>query len=201
MKALHLAAITLVAALSGHVHAAPGQSARPIQTPAPEYPEQAYAQGHQGKVLVKLRIGADGNVDTAEVQESSKSAALDAAALTAVRSWKFSPFTDDAGKATAGIVVLPVEFAKDTTASVMQKPCSDLTADVGFFRATYPGKPLSDMRIYKLTQGIVFLSEPDMQKKLAVSRAFPSAFAAAVARCESNPGDTYGNALAAARRN
>lgn len=191
----------MLAVLSGHAHAASRQAARPVQTPAPEYPDQAYAQGHQGKVLVKLRIGADGNVEAAEVQESSKSGPLDAAALTAVRSWKFSPFIDDAGKAIAGDAVLPVDFAKDTSGSVMKKTCGDLNADVSFFRGAYPGKPLSDMRIYKLTLGMLVLSEADMQKKLTTAQAFPSAFAGAVARCESNPGDTYGNAVAAARRN
>lgn len=62
----------------------------PARYVAPEYPEAARRAGVSGTVVVELAIGRRGRVDEAELIESSGHDALDAAAIRAVRLWRFS---------------------------------------------------------------------------------------------------------------
>ena len=66
---------------------------------APSYPVASYRMGHQGSVLLRITIGADGRVLGVELLEGSGYARLDQAALAAVRSWRFSPGTEDGAPA------------------------------------------------------------------------------------------------------
>ncbi len=61
--------------------------------PEPVYPERARRAGVEGRATIQLRISATGEVLAAEVAESSGSAALDAAALTAAQASRFAPAT------------------------------------------------------------------------------------------------------------
>ena len=60
----------------------------PAYTPVPDYPDAEKAAGHEGIVLVHFLFNADGSVGSATVKQSSKYEALDAAALTAARTWR-----------------------------------------------------------------------------------------------------------------
>ena len=55
-----------------------------------EYTHAARAEGIEGKLKLKLTVGADGSVVAVEVL-SSVSSELDAAAVAAVRQWRFRP--------------------------------------------------------------------------------------------------------------
>jgi TonB family protein len=57
----------------------------------PLYPRWALDQGVEGEVTVVLIIGADGNVESAAIEQSSGFEDFDLAALEAVRRWKFIP--------------------------------------------------------------------------------------------------------------
>jgi len=61
----------------------------------PQYPTDALNQGHQGKVVVKVFISAQGKVESTEILESSGSLVLDKAAEQAARSSQFNPAERD----------------------------------------------------------------------------------------------------------
>ncbi|MDA0659112.1 MAG: energy transducer TonB [Planctomycetota bacterium] len=77
-----------------------------VENRPPIYPRQAIAQGWQGTVWLRLRIGQDGNMLEVSVDASSGHAILDAAAVAAVRQWRAMPIDDG----TATVVRLPVRF-------------------------------------------------------------------------------------------
>ena len=57
----------------------------------PPYPNDAAMRGEQGDVLVVIHVAASGLAAGAEVAQSSGSASLDEAAITAVKKWHFHP--------------------------------------------------------------------------------------------------------------
>ncbi len=59
--------------------------------PQPDYPPAERERGVEGSVVLRVRIGADGEALAVEVDSSSGSAALDAAAAAAVADWLFDP--------------------------------------------------------------------------------------------------------------
>lgn len=65
--------------------------ARADTCPQPDYPAESEAAGESGTVMLALRIGADGRVGEARVEESSGFARLDEAALAALRQCRFEP--------------------------------------------------------------------------------------------------------------
>ena len=62
---------------------------RKVRNVDPVYPASAVAAGIQGVVVVEVQVGADGTVTQARTLRSV--AALDQAALAAVRQWRFTP--------------------------------------------------------------------------------------------------------------
>lgn len=65
---------------------------RPIYAPAPRYPSGEKRRGIEMKVLVRIVIGRDGRVLSAEpLNKSVKAEAFHAAAVRAVKRWTFSP--------------------------------------------------------------------------------------------------------------
>jgi protein TonB len=76
---------------------------------APVYPALARERGQEGRVVVRLVVGADGVPADIRLAESSGVAALDAAALDAVRQWRFAP-ARRAGAAVAEERLAPVVF-------------------------------------------------------------------------------------------
>lgn len=88
---------------------APSDSPVPISTPAPAYPPAALRRGETGTVLVRVEVAADGTPYAVDIARSSRSRALDRAALEAVRSWRFRPAQRD-GQAVPGVVQVPIDF-------------------------------------------------------------------------------------------
>lgn len=74
----------------------------------PAYPMGARRKREQGTVVLRLVIGEDGRVVDVTVQRSSGFAALDQAAVGAVRKWRWSPTIRD-GRAIpiTGLVQIP----------------------------------------------------------------------------------------------
>jgi periplasmic protein TonB len=64
------------------------------------YPAQARADGIEGRLVLRLTIGADGSVTQVDVVSSVESA-LDAAAIVSARKWRFKPAMR-CGKPVAG---------------------------------------------------------------------------------------------------
>lgn len=81
----------------------------PLERTPPEYPSAALRRGESGTVLVRAEVDASGRPTEVSVARSSRSRALDRAAVQAVRRWRFRPAQQD-GRAVAGAVDVPIEF-------------------------------------------------------------------------------------------
>ncbi len=62
-----------------------------LRNPPPAYPVAARRNGDEGTVLLRVLVGRDGAPLKVELDRTSQSRALDAAALDAVRNWRFMP--------------------------------------------------------------------------------------------------------------
>lgn len=69
----------------------PSSDADYLQNPKPTYPAISKRLGEQGKVIVRVLIGADGLPQKAELKQSSGFDRLDQAALTTVMRWRYVP--------------------------------------------------------------------------------------------------------------
>ena len=69
----------------------PSSSADYLNNPRPPYPALSRRLGEQGRVLVRVRIEADGRPSQAELQESSGYDRLDQTALQTVMRWRYVP--------------------------------------------------------------------------------------------------------------
>lgn len=77
----------------------------------PDYPGAARQAGLEGTVILKVQIFENGRPGDIDIYRSSGHAALDNAAVTAVRKWRFTPAKDlDSGRAVPCITTLPVAF-------------------------------------------------------------------------------------------
>jgi protein TonB len=72
------------------------------------YPKEAKKAKLEGRVVLQVRIGADGAMSEVKVKESVPG--LDAAAVAAVREWEFAPAIDCAGDAVESWLEVPVRF-------------------------------------------------------------------------------------------
>jgi len=62
-----------------------------LNSPAPAYPRLSRRLGEEGRVVLRVRVLADGHAASVEVAESSGYSRLDATALETVRDWRFLP--------------------------------------------------------------------------------------------------------------
>jgi len=69
----------------------PSSDADYLQNTKPPYPALSKRLGEQGKVVVRVLIGVDGNAQKAEIKQSSGFDRLDQAALSTVLRWRYVP--------------------------------------------------------------------------------------------------------------
>ena len=69
----------------------PGLNAAYLRNPAPRYPASARRAGTQGTVTLRVQVTREGLAARVDVEKSSGSPHLDAAALEAVKAWRFVP--------------------------------------------------------------------------------------------------------------
>jgi protein TonB len=69
----------------------PSSDADYLQNPKPAYPPISKRLGEQGKVVVRVLIGADGRAQRAEIGQSSSFERLDQAALVTALKWRYVP--------------------------------------------------------------------------------------------------------------
>lgn len=81
-----------------------------LHNPKPVYPAIARRNGEEGKVLLKVRVSAEGSALEVDFKQSSGYPRLDAAAREAVARWRFVPARrgDDAIESW---VVVPINFS------------------------------------------------------------------------------------------
>lgn len=87
----------------------PGYVLGTASTPAPDYPWSARRRGIEGRVVIRLEVGADGRPTQVELIHGSGSDALDQAALAALWHWRLRPAMAE-GAPVAGLVVVPIVF-------------------------------------------------------------------------------------------
>jgi protein TonB len=87
----------------------PGFSAAYLRNPAPRYPVAARRAGEQGTVTLRVLVMRDGQPARVDVEKSSGSAHLDAAALEAVKVWRFVPARQGTD-AIESWVLVPIVF-------------------------------------------------------------------------------------------
>lgn len=87
----------------------PRSDAAYLNNPRPAYPLAARRRGDQGTVLVRVLVTADGVAASVGLERTSGHPALDEAALTAVKSWRFVPARQGAQAIEAPYVV-PIVF-------------------------------------------------------------------------------------------
>ena len=83
--------------------------ARLIKSERPDYPQTARQQGSEGTVVLRITVGAGGDVEKVAIQESSGFPELDESAAQSVKTWRFDPAKvgDDP---ISSAVDLPVKF-------------------------------------------------------------------------------------------
>ena len=86
-----------------------GFNAAYLSNPAPRYPVAARRAGEQGTVTLRVRVTRDGLASRVAVEKSSGSPYLDAAALEAVKAWRFAP-ARQAADAVESWMLVPIVF-------------------------------------------------------------------------------------------
>ncbi len=83
--------------------------ARLVKSERPDYPQEARKAGSEGTVVLRITIGASGDVENVKIQESSGFPELDESAAQSVKTWQFDPakLGDDP---ISSAVDLPVTF-------------------------------------------------------------------------------------------
>ncbi len=110
LKKHHAAAVAMLAALASplaaEIHVGADDALKAVlQKTQPEYPAMAKQMHITGRVDVEVTIDTDGSV--AEVRVVSGNALLTPAVTSALKKWKFSPFTADGAPTKA---VAPIGF-------------------------------------------------------------------------------------------
>jgi len=84
-----------------------------LHNPEPVYPLAARRAGEAGKVLLNVRVSAQGVAEQVQVAKSSGFPRLDEAAREAVRRWRFVP-ARRGDEPIAANVIVPIVFQLDT---------------------------------------------------------------------------------------
>ncbi|WP_315532964.1 energy transducer TonB [Delftia acidovorans] len=79
------------------------------QNKRPSYPPESKSLGQEGRVMLRVLVGASGKVLAVNVVQSSGYPLLDQSALDAVQTWRFVPGTRD-GVPDSMWTRLPVTF-------------------------------------------------------------------------------------------
>lgn len=85
------------------------EAVRCADNPPPNYPEHERRLGHEGVVVLVVRVGVDGLVTAIEVKSPSPYPGLDREAVRAVRRWRFEP-AQRHGKPVVSDTDVTVEF-------------------------------------------------------------------------------------------
>lgn len=110
-----LSTFALAMTVSRHPGAPGTDAARVPKQPAPAYPDAAKARQQSGHVVLKLRVGPNGRVREAIVEQSVPAGVFDESSLAAARQWTFDPPIEN-GAAVEGWVRVPIRFDADRDA-------------------------------------------------------------------------------------
>lgn len=92
------------------IASSPAVPPRIVQSVAPYYPAALKQQGVEGLTVVRLVVGTNGAVESAEILRSSGNGTLDSSALDAARQWRFTAAKNSAGQKVRCYFDLPLRF-------------------------------------------------------------------------------------------
>lgn len=101
------------------------QRATALTAAAPTYPKVAKRDGIEGTARVRFCVLADGTVEQVQVEESSGSTHLDAAAVDAVKRSKFRPAQTASGKSVDSCDTAPYRFVLEKAPEPVQASWAD----------------------------------------------------------------------------
>lgn len=84
-----------------------------LQNPKPVYPPMSRRLGEEGKVILRVRVSAEGHAREVEIKQGSGFSRLDAAARDAVARWRFVP-AKRGDEAVESWVAVPIQFALES---------------------------------------------------------------------------------------
>lgn len=84
-----------------------------LHNPKPAYPPASRRLGEEGKVVLRVYVGVDGQAEIVELKASSSFARLDAAAQSAVARWRFVP-ARRGDQPMAAWVLVPITFSLES---------------------------------------------------------------------------------------
>lgn len=87
----------------------PGFAVGSAVNPLPRYPTAARRRGLEGRVVLRVFVGADGRARSVDVRSASPHPILDEAAVETLRRWRFEP-ARQAGMPVAAWVDVPITF-------------------------------------------------------------------------------------------
>ncbi|WP_431096069.1 energy transducer TonB [Polaromonas aquatica] len=108
MRVLWLVLLTLVAGCASADEVV--QFASPASSPGPVYPSLSKRLGEEGSVMLRVRVLASGDAGEVQLHKSSGFERLDAAAVTAVKQFKFNPARTRSGQAVDSWVTVPLQY-------------------------------------------------------------------------------------------
>jgi periplasmic protein TonB len=88
---------------------APSEDLRFRRQYPPKYPVQAVRERMEGKVILKVLVGLEGEPEEISLEKSSGYELLDRSAITAVKSWTFVAGVKK-GYVTRSYLLVPIEF-------------------------------------------------------------------------------------------
>lgn len=160
-----------------------GASLRPSDK---QYPAELAAAGVQGEVLVVVPLSDDGKSNGALLGATSRSASLDKIAVDLIKNTSFR--LPDAPAQGWKAVVVPVEFYKDSVASLETKTCADFNVDYDYQLATFPERKPQDLRVFEMLTGILyFKSGRSPARALEVAKRSAAARQPTIEGCRKNP--------------
>jgi TonB family protein len=169
-----------------------------IRPGSPHYSAALAETGAQGRVILLLDLSKDGQVKGARVHTSSRSDALDAAAIRKALTMSYQG--RGAPPATAS---LKVDFRRDWADTLVAKSCGDFNVDVAWFRKAFPSNPETDMPAIAVLGNLVRLNygSADRFIRTPILNAVPFAQCAVVPGCAASPearlGEVFNRALQA----
>jgi periplasmic protein TonB len=160
-----------------------------LKRQAPVYPPAEEAARHGGAVTLRVNVAPDGSVEKVEVASGTGYAALDQAAVDAVKQWSFAPARDDHGQAVAGSTSFKLTFTPPTPDLDFEITCAELTRQVAELRAAAPHASLTQVpalgALHALAEAADEVLPPEHRG--VVSAAMPARLEALVAACARLP--------------
>jgi TonB family protein len=188
-----------------------GTGPKAISTPAPEFP-RGVQNPRRARVVLQMKVLADGGIEGLQVVQSGGEAAYDEAALAAAKQWKFSAATNADGQPVDAVIRVPLAFVPPATPAdvaagvqdILKQPCSRLTAEVAAWRQQQPDGKLEDMPTFKASTGMVMVmafGRPANEMVQLIkywNATLPGIYASVADECAARPDAVYEDVWAGA---